>query len=143
MASTATASVAGIGGSSVLRWVLYAALALFALFYLAPLYVMIATSLKSLEEIRQVNLMALPQSPSLAAWEKAWSSACVGVDCIGVRPFFFNSVRMAVPAVLLSAIIGALNGYVLTKWKFKGADLIFALMLFGCFIPFQIVLIPM
>jgi glucose/mannose transport system permease protein len=104
---------------------------------------MIVTSLKSVEEIRQGNLLALPDAPSLAAWAKAWSSACVGVECTGIGPFFINSVKMVIPAVAISTILGALNGYALTKWKFKGADLVFALMLFGCFIPFQIVLVPM
>jgi glucose/mannose transport system permease protein len=138
-----SAAVAGDGGHPALRVLLYAVLILFALFYLAPLYVMVATSLKTAEEIRQGNLMALPRDPSLAAWIKAWSSACVGVECTGIGRFFRNSVAMVVPAVAISTILGALNGYALTKWKFKGADLIFALMLFGCFIPFQIVLVPM
>ena len=142
--ATAVARPTTAGGAHTLwRVLLFALLGLFALFYLAPLYVMIATSLKGVEEIRQGNLMALPEAPSFAAWAKAWSGACVGVDCIGIRQFFWNSVRMVVPAVLISAILGALNGYVLTKWRFKGSDLIFGLMLFGCFIPFQIVLIPM
>jgi glucose/mannose transport system permease protein len=136
-------SVAGAGDRPAFRVVLYLILTFFALFYLAPLYVMIVTSLKSVDEIRQGNMMALPQAPSFAAWAKAWSSACVGVECTGIGRFFANSVRMVIPAVAISTIIGALNGYALTKWKFKGADLIFALMLFGCFIPFQIVLVPM
>jgi glucose/mannose transport system permease protein len=136
-------AVAGVGSHPALRILLYTLLILFALFYLAPLYVMIATSLKSAEEIRQGNLMALPMDPSLAAWAKAWSAACVGVECTGIGRFFINSIRMVIPAVALSTIIGALNGYALTKWKFKGADLIFTLILFGCFIPFQIVLVPM
>jgi glucose/mannose transport system permease protein len=136
-------AVAGVGSHPALRILLYTLLILFALFYLAPLYVMIATSLKSAEEIRQGNLMALPVDPSLAAWTKAWSAACVGVECTGIGRFFINSIRMVIPAVALSTIIGALNGYALTKWKFKGADLIFTLILFGCFIPFQIVLVPM
>ena len=72
-------------------------LILFALFYLAPLYVMIATSLKSVEEIRTGNLLALPQAPSFDAWAKAWSSACVGVECTGIGRFFFNSVKMVDP----------------------------------------------
>ena len=138
-----TAAVAGTGGTSWLRVLLWVILILFALFYLAPLYVMIATSLKSAEEIRSGNLLALPVAPSFAAWAKAWSSACVGVECTGIGRFFFNSVKMVIPAVLLSTLIGALNGYVLTKWTFKGANIIFGLILFGCFIPFQIVLIPM
>ena len=138
-----TTAVAGAGSHPTFRVLLYVVLLLFALFYLGPLYVMIVTSLKSVDEIRQGNMMALPQAPSFAAWAKAWSSACVGVECTGIGRFFLNSVRMVVPAVAISTIIGALNGYALTKWKFKGADLIFALMLFGCFIPFQIVLVPM
>jgi glucose/mannose transport system permease protein len=139
----ATAAVAGTGGTNWLRILLWVILILFALFYLAPLYVMIATSLKSAEEIRSGNLLSLPVAPNLDAWAKAWSSACVGVECTGIGRFFFNSVKMVIPAVLLSTVIGALNGYVLTKWTFKGANFIFALILFGCFIPFQIVLIPM
>jgi len=138
-----SAAVAGTEGTSWLRILLWVILILFALFYLAPLYVMIATSLKSVEEIRAGNLLAFPQDPSFAAWAKAWSSACVGVECTGIGRFFFNSVKMVIPAVLISTLIGALNGYVLTKWTFKGANVVFALILFGCFIPFQIVLIPM
>jgi glucose/mannose transport system permease protein len=138
-----SAAVAGDSGQNWLRYLLWAILLLFALFYLAPLYVMISTSLKSVEEIRTGNLLSLPQDPSLAAWAKAWSSACVGVECTGIGRFFFNSVKMVIPAVAISTIIGALNGYVLTKWSFRGANVIFALILFGCFIPFQIVLIPM
>jgi len=136
-------SVAGAGDRPAFRVVLYLILLFFALFYLSPLYVMIVTSLKSVDEIRQGNLLALPHDPGFAAWAKAWSSACVGVECTGIGRFFVNSVRMVIPAVAISTIIGALNGYALTKWRFKGADLIFTLMLFGCFIPFQIVLVPM
>jgi glucose/mannose transport system permease protein len=138
-----SAAVAGAPSQTPWRILLWAILILFALFYLAPLYVMIATSLKSVEEIRAGNLLAFPQDPSFAAWGKAWSSACVGVECTGIGRFFFNSVKMVIPAVAISTLIGALNGYVLTKWTFKGANVIFALILFGCFIPFQIVLIPM
>ena len=137
------AAVAGAGGTSWLRVLLWVILIGFALFYLAPLYVMIATSLKSAEEIRAGNLLALPVAPSFDAWAKAWSSACVGVECTGIGRFFFNSVKMVIPAVLISTLIGALNGYVLTKWTFRGANIVFGLILFGCFIPFQIVLIPM
>lgn len=143
MASAAAIEAPGSSGRPAFRVILYLVLIFFALFYLAPLYVMVATSLKSVEEIRLGNLLALPQDPSFAAWTKAWSSACVGVECTGIGRFFINSVSMVVPAVALSTMIGALNGYALTKWKFKGADLIFTLMLFGCFIPFQIVLVPM
>ena len=143
VSAAAAPPVAAGSGQGALRTLLWAILILFALFYLAPLYVMIATSLKSVEEIRAGNLLALPQDPSFAAWAKAWSAACVGVECTGIGRFFWNSVKMVIPAVLISTLIGALNGYVLTKWTFKGANIVFALILFGCFIPFQIVLIPM
>ena len=125
------------------RAMVWAALLAFAAFFLMPLYVMVATSLKSMDEIRSGNLLSLPSAPSLVAWAKAWSTACTGVDCGGLRPFFMNSVLMVVPAVLVSTAAGALNGYVLSKWRFRGSELLFALMLFGVFMPIQVVLLPM
>ena len=133
----------GRAGKIALRWVLYILLGLFVLFYLMPLFVMITTSFKSLEEIRTGDLISLPRELTFDAWRTAWSSACTGIQCEGVRPFFWNSVLIAVPAVLISTLIGALNGYVVAQWRFRGANLFFALMLFGCFIPFQVVLLPM
>ncbi|MFB2532138.1 carbohydrate ABC transporter permease [Paracoccus sp. p4-l81] len=130
-------------GRLLLRWGLYAVLFLFVLYYLLPLFVMVTTSLKSLEEIRTGSLVALPREVTFDAWGKAWSGACTGLQCEGLRPYFWNSVVMAIPAVLLSTLIGAMNGYVIAQWRFRGANLIFALMLFGCFIPFQVVLLPM
>ena len=65
------------------------------------------------------------------------------MQCEGLRPYFWNSVLIAVPAVLVSTILGAMNGYVISQWRFKGSDFIFALLLFGCFIPFQVILLPM
>lgn len=127
----------------LMRGLLFAVLALFCVYYLVPLIVMISTSLKSLEEIRAGSLLSLPREVTFDAWGKAWSSACVGVRCNGLEPYVWNSVLMAVPAVLISTILGALNGYALTKWRFPGADIIFALMLFGAFIPFQVILLPM
>ena len=127
----------------VLRWLLYLLLCTFALYYMMPLFVMITTSLKNLEEIRTGSLMSLPREITLAAWSTAWSSACTGIQCEGLRPYFWNSVLLAVPAVLISTIIGAINGYVVAQWRFKLSNLLFALMLFGCFIPFQVVLLPM
>ena len=126
-----------------LRWLLYIALIIFALFYLMPLFVMLATSLKSLEEIRTGSLIALPREITFDAWITAWSSACSGIKCEGLQPYFWNSVIMTVPAVLISTFIGALNGFAIAQWRFPGANTIFALILFGCFIPFQVVLLPM
>jgi len=126
-----------------LRWGLYLMLTVFALWYLLPFFVMVTTSLKSLEEIRTGSLIALPREVTFDAWRTAWSGACTGIQCEGLRPFFWNSVMLAVPAVLISTILGAMNGYVVAQWNFRGANIIFALMLFGCFIPFQVVLLPM
>ncbi|WP_104202506.1 carbohydrate ABC transporter permease [Billgrantia saliphila] len=130
-------------GARVARFSLYAVLILAALFYLMPLVVMLITSVKPLEEITPGTLLSLPREPTLAPWVKAWGEACTGMRCEGVGGYFYNSIAIVVPAVLISTAIGALNGYALTKWRFKGSELVFALMLFGCFIPFQVVLLPM
>ena len=125
------------------RGLLWAVLLLLAAWFLTPLYVMVVTSLKDMAQVRDGSLLSLPTSPSLDAWAKAWSAACTGTDCGGLKPFFINSALMALPAVALSTLIGALNGYVLSKWKFRGSELMFALMLFGVFMPMQVVLLPM
>lgn len=128
---------------SIGRLLVYAALALVALYYLLPLYVMLTTSFKTLDDIRQGNLLSLPHAWDGGAWAKAWASACTGIECGGMKGFFWNSVKMTVPAVLISTMIGAVNGYVVSMWRFKGSDALFTLLLVGCFIPFQVVLLPM
>ncbi|MCY4261514.1 MAG: carbohydrate ABC transporter permease [Rhodobacteraceae bacterium] len=125
------------------RTLIHLVLLLFALFYLLPLFVMLVNSVKPLGEITGGNMIALPEIWTLEPWHKAWSEAQVGVQATGLKPYFWNSIKMVVPAVLISTILGALNGYVLTKWRFRGDTILFGLMLFACFIPFQIVLIPM
>jgi glucose/mannose transport system permease protein len=129
--------------STALRWLLFAILGLFALYYLMPLIVMVMTALKPLDEIRTGSLISPPRNPTLEPAVRAWNSACVGVRCAGLKPYMWNSILMVVPAVVISTMLGAINGYALTKWRFRGADLIFGLMLFGAFIPFQVVLLPM
>ena len=131
------------GSHALGRVIIYALLALFAVYYLMPLFVMVITSLKTLDEIRAGNLLSLPASISWEAWVKAWGSACTGVDCSGLKGNFLNSVRFVVPAVMISTLIGAFNGYVLTMWRFKGSDVMFGALLVGCFIPFQVILLPM
>ena len=128
---------------AISRMLVYAVLLLAALFFLAPLYVMLATSFKDAEQIRSGSLLALPASLNWSSWASAWSSACTGVDCNGLKPFFMNSVTMTFPAVLISTAWGAVNGYVLSHWKFRGSELMFGFMLFGVFMPFQVVLLPM
>lgn len=137
-----------IGGASAARmtagrWLLFAVLGVFLVYFLTPLYVMVITSVKTLDDIRLGGMMSLPAEITFDPWIKAWSSACVGIQCEGLNGYFWNSVKIAGPAVAISTFLGALNGYVLTKWRFRGANLVFALMLFGCFIPFQVILMPM
>jgi glucose/mannose transport system permease protein len=132
-----------IQSNRLARSLIYAALILFAVYFLLPLFVMLVNSAKPLDEIRAGNMLALPSALTTAPWASAWSSAQIGVEPTGLNPYFWNSIKMVVPAVIISTLMGALNGYVLTKWRFPGDNLLFGLMLFACFIPFQIVLIPM
>lgn len=128
---------------SVGRLFIYGLLSIVAAYYLLPLYVMLITAFKSLDDIRQGNLLSLPIVWSIEAWSKAWSSACTGASCEGLHNYFLNSIKMTIPSVLISTWLGALNGYVLSMWRFKGSDILFTFILVGCFIPFQVVLLPM
>jgi len=138
-----TAPANAIAAGKLTRALIYAALLLFAVFFLLPLYVMVVNSLKPLEEIRQGGMLNLPGTWTIEPWLSAWSTAQIGVEPTGLRPYFINSVLMVVPAVVISTVLGALNGYVLTKWQFPGHRIVFGMLLLACFIPFQIVLIPM
>jgi glucose/mannose transport system permease protein len=131
------------GSSIATKVFIYGLLLAFAALYLLPLFVMVATSFKTLDEIRDGNMLALPQNPTVEPWMSAWGQSCVGLTCAGIKGYFWNSISMVVPAVAISTLLGAMNGYVLTKWRFPGHKWVFGLMLFACFIPFQAVLIPM
>jgi glucose/mannose transport system permease protein len=125
------------------RVALYAFLLVVAFVFLMPAYVMVVNSLKPLDEIRSGNLMALPVAWTIEPWLIAWSTAQIGVEPTGLKPYFINSFLLVIPAVVISTLIGSLNGYILTQYRFRGAHLLFAAMLFSVFIPYQIVLIPM
>jgi glucose/mannose transport system permease protein len=118
-----------------LRYWLYLPLVLMAVFYLIPMYVMLTTGFKSFDEISLQTMWSLPKNGLhfdnfTAAFE-------------ALAPAFLNSILMVVPAAIISSILGSVNGYVLAKWKFKGADVLFPMILFGMFIPYQSVLIPL
>jgi len=140
---------AGSRGFTFGRLAIYAVLALAVVFFLMPLVAMIFTSLKTMPEITGApgfegnTILSPPSVLSFEAWGLAWSSACIAVACEGLRAYFWNSIILVIFAVAISVGLGAINGYVLAKWRFRGDNLIFGLLLFGCFIPFQIVLIPM
>jgi glucose/mannose transport system permease protein len=132
-----------INAGRLTRILIYTLLIFFVIYYLLPLWVMVANSLKTLDEIRGGDMLAPPSAITFEPWRQAWSQTQIGVEATGLKPYFLNSIIMVVPAVLLSTLLGALNGYVMTKWEFPGVNLIFGAMLLACFIPFQIVLIPM
>ena len=126
-----------------MKKLLYLSLSIFAIAYLLPLAIMLLTSFRTLEDIRSHGLLAWPQPWSLDSWYQAWSTACIGVSCVGISKYFLNSIILVIPSVTISTMLGALNGYILTQWRFRGSNFIFTAMLFGCFIPFQVILLPM
>ena len=122
---------------------LYAFLIICALFFLTPLYVMIVTSLKDMPEVRQAHILGLPTAPSLAAWSKAWLAACTGLTCNGIRVGFINSLRIMIPSVIVSIIVGAVTGYALSFWRPRGAVLLFGVLIAVAFIPYQVFIYPL
>ncbi len=118
----------------VWRTVRYVLLIAFVVVMLMPLYVLIVTSFKSGSEIGVNGQWSLPAEWTLASWEKAWDR---------LSGSFFRTFQLAVPVALISAFIGAMNGFVLSRWRFPGADVVFTLILFGMFIPYQAILIPL
>jgi glucose/mannose transport system permease protein len=124
------------------RLPIYAILILFALFYLMPIYVLLVTGMKSFAEVSLDRMWDLPRSFSLDSFRDAW----FGNEQSAIRGLannFYNTILLTVPATLISAMLGSINGYVLAKWKFRGADVLFPLILFGMFIPYQAILIPL
>lgn len=116
------------------RSVLYVVLVLLAVMFLIPVYVMVVTSLKPLSDVSLDTMWQLPEALSWEGYRLAFEK---------LMPSFLNSVYLAIPATVLSALLGSLNGYVLSKWRFKGSEWLFTAMLFGMFIPYQSVLIPL
>ncbi len=124
------------------RLLIYFVLIAFAIFYLMPIYVLLITGMKSFSEVSLHSMWDLPKALSLDSFAKAWfGSPSEGFRGLGEN--FWNSVQLAVPATILSAMLGSMNGYVLSKWKFRGSNTLFMLLLFGMFIPYQSILIPL
>jgi glucose/mannose transport system permease protein len=122
---------------------IYAFLASAALFFLLPLYVMLVTSVKPMDEIRQGSIFALPVAATLEPWRQAWSEVCTGAACEGVRAGFWNSVAITVPSTILPILLGAVNGYALSFWRPRGASLLFGILMAGAFIPVQVMIYPL
>jgi glucose/mannose transport system permease protein len=128
-----------------LRWqrvVLYAVLIAFAVLYLMPVYVLIVTGMKNFAEVSLYRMWDLPSGLHFDSYVKAWfGSEAEGFRGLDVN--FMNSVYLTIPATIISAMWGSINGYILAKWKFRGSDVLFPLLLFGMFIPYQSILIPL
>ncbi|WP_454623233.1 carbohydrate ABC transporter permease [Brucella anthropi] len=122
---------------------LYSILFVAAVYYLLPLYVMVVTSLKGMPEIRLGNIFSPPVEITFEPWVKAWSQACTGLYCEGISAGFWNSIKITVPSVIVSITIASVNGYALANWKFKGSEIFFSVLLFGAFIPYQVMLYPL
>ncbi|WAA09280.1 carbohydrate ABC transporter permease [Fervidibacillus albus] len=116
------------------RPLIYLILIFLSIFFLIPVYVMVITSLKPLDEVSLAKMWSLPSTIDLSSYTEAFEK---------LAPNFMNSIYLVVPATLLSALLGAMNGYVLSKWKFKGSEFLFTFILFGMFIPYQSILIPL
>lgn len=121
---------------------LYGTLIVITVYYAIPLYVMIVTSLKGLPEIRLGNIFSPPVEVTFEPWVKAWAEACTGLKCEGLSSYFWNSVQITVPSVVISVAIASVNGYALANWRFKGANVFFTILIFGAFIPYQVMLYP-
>jgi glucose/mannose transport system permease protein len=125
------------------RVIVYACLAITSLYYLAPLYVMIITSVKDIEAIRNGNIFIPTSNPTFAPWIKAWSEACTGLNCNGLAPGFWNSVKITVPSVIVSIAVASVSGYSLANWPFKFGEFFFTVLLVGSFVPYQVMLYPL
>lgn len=124
------------------RILIYLILVLFTVFYIIPMYIMILTGMKSFSEVGLSTMWNLPRSLNFESFRLAWLGSAKG-GFRGLSGSFLNSLWLVIPATIISAIFGSLNGYVLTKWRFYGSDLIFTMILFGMFIPYQSILIPL
>ena len=122
------------GGSTAMRTVRYVLLIFFLLVVLLPAYVLFVTSFKGLGDATPSRAWSLPESWETAGWSRAWEV---------LSPALLRTFSMVIPASIISAMLGSMNGFVLAKWRFPGADVVFTLLLFGMFIPYQAVMIPL
>lgn len=145
---TASAAMTGPRGPKPRRAIsprnimLYGILIVVCFYYALPLWVMVMTSLKGMPEIRVGNIFSPPVEVTFQPWVKAWAEACTGLNCDGLSRGFWNSVRITVPSVILSILIASINGYALINWRFRGSDVFFTVLIFGSFIPYQVMLYP-
>src|SRR6266545_5532364 len=124
------------------RVLLYLLMSILAACFLLPVYLLLITAVKSFDQVSLSRMWELPTSFSLESFSRAWNgNPRQGIT--GLSGSFLNSIYMVIPATVISCILGSLNGYVLSKWRFRGSETLFTLVLFGMFIPYQSILIPL
>jgi glucose/mannose transport system permease protein len=128
---------------TVERAIVYSVLIVCAAFFLLPLYIMVITSLKDLDAIRYGNIFVPSANPTAEPWIKAWSSACTGLYCEGIRVGFWNSVRITIPSVAVSIAVASVTGYSLANWPFKFSEVFFTILLLSSFIPYVVMIYPL
>jgi glucose/mannose transport system permease protein len=124
------------------RIAIHAALMLIAAFFLVPLLVVVLNSLRGSAAITHDGVIGLPRELVWSNFSRTWSSYCISQHCDGIEPYFWNSTRMVIPATIISTLLGALNGYSLSLWRFRGDTIVFGIMTLGVFLPEQMRLVP-
>ena len=124
------------------RLVIYVALVAFAAFYLLPIVVVVLNSVRSTEDINHTSVIGLPAALVWGNFAETWSRYCIAEHCSGIQPYFWNSLKMVIPATIISTVLGALNGYSLSLWRFRGDGIVFGIMTLGVFLPGQMNLVP-
>ncbi len=128
------------------RWLpraaIYGLLSLFAICYLLPLVVVVLNSVRATQEITATGVIGLPTNLTWRNFSRTWSQYCIAEHCTGIQPYFWNSMRMVIPATIISTLLGALNGYSLALWRFRGDTWVFGLITLGVFLPEQMKLVP-
>ncbi len=130
------------GPPSVGRAVVYAVVILLAAGYLVPMVVVVLNSLRTAEEIAQTSMIGWPKVWAFQNYTAAWSDFCIAQTCSGIRPYMLNSALVTLPATVFSTLLGAVAGYAISLWRFRGDSWIFALVTLGVFLPEQMRLIP-
>ncbi|WP_202397091.1 carbohydrate ABC transporter permease [Teichococcus coralli] len=142
MAEAKAAALAPGARNPLGRGVVYAVLAVFAVFYLAPLVVVVLNSVRTAQDIGATSVIGWPRELAFDNFSRAWGSYCIAQTCAGIAPYMWNSFLLVVPATIISTLLGALNGYSVALWRFRGDNWVFGLVTLGVFLPEQMKLIP-
>jgi glucose/mannose transport system permease protein len=124
------------------RAIIYGMLVVLALLFLVPLGVVIANSLRASQEIASTSMIGWPRQLIFGNYPEAWNQFCMAEHCWGIAPYLRNSLSLAIPATLLSTMLGAIAGYSIALWRFRGDNIVFGLVTLGIFLPEQMKLIP-